>query len=90
LRKKYGIKEAFRGEGCEFCAHTGYKGRLGLFEQFEVTPEVSDAISAGASMSALREIARKNGMRTLVELGAERVASGDTTPEEMMRVVGEE
>ena len=55
-----------------------------------MTPAASDAIASGMSMSKLRDIARDNGMRTLVELGAERVASGDTTPEEMMRVVGEE
>jgi type II secretory ATPase GspE/PulE/Tfp pilus assembly ATPase PilB-like protein len=90
LRKKYGVKEAFRGKGCEHCAYTGYKGRVGLFEQFDVTTDISDAISSGASIEKLRGIAREAGMRTLVELGAERVACGDTTPEEMMRVVGED
>ena len=90
LSEKYGLNEAWRGKGCEFCSFTGYKGRIGLFEQFEVTPPASDAIASGESMSKLRDIARDNGMRTLVELGAERVATGDTTPEEMMRVVGEE
>ena len=90
LKKKYKMKKAWRGEGCEFCSFTGYKGRLGLFEQFEMTPQASEAIASGASVGKLRDIARENGMRTLAELGAERVASGDTTPEEMMRVVGEE
>ena len=68
----------------------GYKGRFGLFEQFDVTPEIAEAIASGASLPSLKAMSRKNGMRTLLELGIERVSSGDTSPEEMMRVVGEE
>jgi type II secretory ATPase GspE/PulE/Tfp pilus assembly ATPase PilB-like protein len=90
LRKKYDIKEAFRGEGCDYCAHTGFKGRFGIYEQFEITPDASDAIASGASLGVLRDIARQNGMRTLLDLGVERVLSGDTTAEEMIRIVGGE
>jgi type II secretion system protein E len=90
MEKKYGLKEVSRGEGCEHCSNTGYMGRFGLFEQFDVTPEIAEAIASGASLPSLKALARKNGMRTLLELGIERVSSGDTTPEEMMRVVGEE
>jgi type II secretory ATPase GspE/PulE/Tfp pilus assembly ATPase PilB-like protein len=65
-------------------------GRFGLYEQFDVTPEISEAIASGASLPSLKALAQKNGMRTLTELGVERVSSGDTSPEEMIRVVGEE
>jgi type II secretory ATPase GspE/PulE/Tfp pilus assembly ATPase PilB-like protein len=88
MKKKYGLDRVFRGEGCAYCSNTGYKGRFGLFEQFDVTGDISDAIAAGASIAELRSLAKKNGMRTLVELGIERVMSGETTPEEMIRVVG--
>ncbi|MDR0764440.1 MAG: Flp pilus assembly complex ATPase component TadA [Synergistaceae bacterium] len=89
-RKKYGIVSAFRGEGCEYCANTGYSGRFGLYEQFDITPEVRDAIASRASYSVLRSLAAAGGMRTLYELGMARVSSGDTTLEEIIRVTGEE
>lgn len=87
--KKYGVDRAFRGRGCDVCRGSGYRGRFGLYEQFDVTPETAEAISTGATVASLREIAVRNGMRTLLELGTRSVASGMTTPEEMIRVVGE-
>jgi type II secretory ATPase GspE/PulE/Tfp pilus assembly ATPase PilB-like protein len=90
MEKKYGLKKVSRGEGCEHCSNTGYMGRFGLYEQFDVTPEIAEAIASGASLPSLKALSRKTGMRTLLELGIERVSSGDTTLEEMIRVVGEE
>ncbi|MDR0648110.1 MAG: Flp pilus assembly complex ATPase component TadA [Synergistaceae bacterium] len=87
--KKYGLSRVYRGEGCGFCGDTGYRGRFGLYEQFDVTFEIAEAISSGESTAALKNMAKKNGMRTLLDLGVENVASGETTPEEMIRVVGE-
>lgn len=87
--KRYGLEKTYRGAGCEACKRTGYKGRFGLYEQFDVTPDVADAISSGVPVAALRELAKKNGMRTLLELGVENVSAGTTTAEEMIRVVGE-
>ncbi|MDR1915505.1 MAG: Flp pilus assembly complex ATPase component TadA [Synergistaceae bacterium] len=87
--RKYGLDAAFRGDGCERCGKTGYRGRFGLYEQFDVTLEVADAISSGATLATLKQLAKNGGMRTLLELGLASVSSGDTTPEEMLRVVGE-
>lgn len=84
-----GIKKAWRGEGCEHCGGTGYRGRFGLYEQFDLTPEIREAISAGASAQDLAKLARKGGFSTLLELGLKAVREGETTPEEMLRVVGE-
>jgi type II secretory ATPase GspE/PulE/Tfp pilus assembly ATPase PilB-like protein len=89
-REKYGIDAAFRGDGCEYCGNTGYSGRFGLYEQFDITSEVRDAIASRASHSVLRSLAAAGGMRTLRELGAARVSSGDTTLEEIIRVTGGE
>lgn len=87
--KKYGIERVFRGKGCDICRETGYKGRFGLYEQFNVDPEIAEAISTNAPLAALRNLSKERGLKSLSDLGVERVASGDTTPEEMLRVVGE-
>ncbi|MDO5114979.1 MAG: GspE/PulE family protein [Synergistaceae bacterium] len=86
---KNGIERAWRGKGCEACGGTGYRGRFGLYEQFDVTPEIQEAIARGAQPHELRELARKGGFATLLELGLQSVRAGETTPEEMLRVVGE-
>ena len=88
--RKNGVKHAWRGRGCEKCGGTGYKGRFGLYEQFDVTPDVQEAIARGAQPHELRELARKNGFSTLFELGLKAVKHGETTPEEILRVVGGE
>lgn len=87
--KEAGVAKAKRGRGCEKCAHTGYYGRIGLYEQFNVTPEIREAIARGADAGELRRIARTQDFHTLFELGLEAVRNGETTPEEMLRVVGE-
>ena len=86
---KYGIQVAWRGIGCESCGGTGYRGRIGLYEQFDVDETIAAAIASGATVADLRALSRERGFRTLLELGIERVKNGDTTPEEMLRVVGE-
>ena len=89
IARKYGIERAWRGRGCEQCGGTGYKGRFGLYEQFDVTPEIQEAISRGAQVHELRDLARKGGFSTLLELGLNAVKNGETTSEEMLCVVGE-
>ena len=86
---KNGIERAWRGAGCEHCSGTGYRGRFGLYEQFDVTPEIQDAIARGAPLHELKSLARGGGFATLLELGLQAVREGETTPEEMLRVVGE-
>jgi type II secretory ATPase GspE/PulE/Tfp pilus assembly ATPase PilB-like protein len=87
--RKYGLERVYRGTGCDHCGETGYRGRFGLYEQFDITLDIADAISSGATIAALKSMAKANGMRSLLELGVASVASGGTTPEEMIRVVGE-
>lgn len=87
--RKYGISKVYSGAGCDKCGHTGFSGRFGLYEQFDVDAQIADAITNRASSAELRDLARKNGMRTLLELGLKSVQDGMTTWEEMLRVVGE-
>lgn len=76
-----------RGRGCAQCRGTGFRGRVGLFELFEITPEVREAIGRGASQGALRALARETGMASLPVDGWEKVRSGLTTVEEVIRVI---
>jgi type II secretory ATPase GspE/PulE/Tfp pilus assembly ATPase PilB-like protein len=87
---RQGVAAAYEPVGCPRCGGTGYHGRLGLYEQFVVSEEIQEAVTAGAPASKLREIARERGFKTLWEIGLEAVGSGKTSPEELVRVAGEE
>jgi len=73
--------------GCLECRNTGYLGRVGIYEMFRATPGVKRLIHTGVEYHTLLDAAIKDGMRTLKLNGALKVASGLTTPEEVMRVV---
>jgi type IV pilus assembly protein PilB len=75
-----------RGRGCDNCAGTGYRGRAGLYEVLDVTDPVRALILEKASIAALKEQARKQGMLTLRMCAVRKLLSGATTVEEMIRV----
>ncbi|RMH23367.1 MAG: type IV-A pilus assembly ATPase PilB [Acidobacteria bacterium] len=75
----------FQGRGCEKCGHTGYKGRVGLFEVMEVDDEIRELILNGASAIELREKAIESGMITLRASGLQKIKDGVTTIEEVVR-----
>ena len=79
----------YRGRGCEQCASTGYYGRFGIFELLLVDDEIRRLILQNADANQLREVARKNGMRTLLEDGSEKIKAGTTTLSEVLRVTQE-
>jgi type IV pilus assembly protein PilB len=74
-----------RGRGCESCKHTGYKGRLGLFEVLSFTDEIRDMILTGASSIELKRRAVEEGMVTLRVAGLHKIRDGITTLEEVLR-----
>ena len=78
--------ELLVGEGCESCGHTGYKGRLGIYEIFEINEEVQHMIYDQVGSVDLRSKAREIGMRTLREDGLRKVVAGSTTLAEVFRV----
>lgn len=90
LMARQGLERAWAPTGCPECHGTGYRGRIGLYEQFVVDEAVQEAFVNGASASKLREVARGNGFRTLWEIGLSAVAQGKTSPEELVRVAGED
>lgn len=77
----------FRAKGCGACAHTGYRGRRALAELLVVTEEVEQMIVAGAPAEQIHRLAVEQGMVPLRENGLRRALEGETTLEEVLRVV---
>lgn len=76
----------FRGKGCKQCNQEGYKGRIGIYEAFEVSPKVAELILNRASATELRKDALSQGMITMLEDGFIKAKNGITTVEEVLRV----
>jgi type IV pilus assembly protein PilB len=79
----------YKSVGCDQCNHTGYRGRVGIYEVMRVTDKLRRLISAKATEDQLRDVAVAGGMISLGEDGLAKVKSGITTPEELLRVVTE-
>ncbi len=82
--------ELFRGEGCEACRKTGYKGRVGIYELFIITEEIRSLILRKASTGEIRRVAVEQGMVTLREDSWLKARAGFTTIEEILRVTQED
>jgi type IV pilus assembly protein PilB len=78
-------KHFYMGKGCNNCNHTGYKGRMSILEIMSVDEEICSHIIKQSSTETIRETARNNGMRTLLESGLNAVYNGLTTLEEVAR-----
>ncbi|GAA4343920.1 type II secretion system ATPase GspE [Pigmentiphaga soli] len=76
----------YRPVGCPSCSHTGYAGRTGIHELYVIDDTQRRLIHEGVGEQALREAAAAAGMRTMREDGERWVASGITSPEEVLRV----
>lgn len=76
-----------RGRGCNFCAHTGYLERIGVYEMMPVTDRVRELILERASHDEVRKAARAEGMRTLNDEAARLVQTGVTTLSEVLRSI---
>ena len=79
----------YKASGCDQCNHTGYRGRVGIYEVMRMTDKLRRLITARASEDSLREAAISGGMISLGEDGLAKVKSGQTTAEELLRVVTE-
>jgi type IV pilus assembly protein PilB len=79
----------YKSVGCDQCNHTGYRGRIGIYEVLRVNDKLRRAMAERASEAQIRDIALSSGMITLGEDGLAKVKSGVTTPEELLRVVTE-
>ena len=78
------------GPGCPDCKQTGYRGRLGIHELLIVDDEVRNLTMKASDSASIRRVAAAKGMASLREDGAEKVLSGQTTIEEVLRVTQED
>jgi type II secretory ATPase GspE/PulE/Tfp pilus assembly ATPase PilB-like protein len=89
LQEHYAQAPVVRAVGCRRCAGTGYLGRLPVVEVALMTPSLSEQIVSGASASTLQRVAGEQGMWPMRNVALERAAAGETTLQEVDRVLGE-
>lgn len=75
-----------RAKGCPLCQDIGYKGRIGIYEIMEINREIREAINDRRNSDEIRDIAVKNGMKTLKMACKDHVINGVTTVDELLRV----
>ena len=76
-----------KGKGCPKCKDSGYKGRMGIYEILNVTKPIKEAILRKATTPELKEIASKEGFRTMQDMGRDLILSGDLNFREYDRVL---
>jgi type IV pilus assembly protein PilB len=76
----------YRGRGCQTCNYTGMKGRVAIYEVMPITEELRHLILRDASTADIRELAQRQGMKTLRQSGLAKVLEGTTTTQEILRV----
>jgi type IV pilus assembly protein PilB len=79
----------YKGEGCEKCGHTGYKGRIGIFEVLPITPKLQEMFLNKVGLNLIYETASSLGMLTMKQDGVLKILSGETTMDEIIRVTTE-
>ena len=79
----------FAAKGCRQCQHTGYRGRIGIYEMAVVTEQLADMVLHQKPLHEMAICARKSGYRDLLEDGLIKAWHGDTSVEEVLRVAGQ-
>jgi type IV pilus assembly protein PilB len=80
-------KHWYRGTGCNFCANTGYRDRIGIYELLRVTPELKRLVVGWATQDELRRMAVSQGMRTLKDEAMALVEHDITTVDEVVKTI---
>lgn len=81
--------EFFKGQGCERCSNEGYKGRVGIYEVLPVSEQIQQAVVSNSTAEQIEDIAKKEGMHTMLVDGIIKALMGITTIEEVFRVTKE-
>lgn len=82
-----GVLTVFKGEGCDKCKGGGYKGRTGVHEIMMFSDEIRDEVLLRSPSHILRRLAQNNGMRTLQQDAVQKIMLGQTTIDEVLRVL---
>lgn len=80
-------KKLFRGKGCDSCSHSGYKGRVGVYEVLMVNDELRHLVAEGSDTQVIRQAAVATGMKTLKEYCLLLLQEGLTSVDEVLRTV---
>ena len=83
-------QKIYKPVGCLECRNTGYHGREGIYEILMVSSNLKSLIFENTDLQAIRQQAMREGMRTLRLSGAQKIAQGLTTLEEVLRVTPEQ
>jgi type IV pilus assembly protein PilB len=93
LEKDLGVnlekQKFYKGKGCEKCSNKGYSGRVGIYEIMEVNEKIRNLIIKRSSSDEIQKQAELEGMITMLQDGLDKVSSGLTTIDEVMRVIRE-
>jgi hypothetical protein len=95
IARELGLKtpadvKIYRGKGCPNCNNTGFLGRTAIYEILLIDEAIKDLVLKNSPASALKRVAVSHGMRTLRQDGWQKVLSGISTPEEVMKVTSVE
>jgi type IV pilus assembly protein PilB len=80
--------EVWEAKGCQDCLHTGFSGRVGIFEIMEMTPEIGRLTVEKASSTEIIKQCRSTGMRFMYDDGWDKIIAGSTNVAEVLRVLG--
>jgi type IV pilus assembly protein PilB len=80
------VSDFFSGQGCNECDGNGYKGRVGIYEIIQISPEMRDLITQKVPADEIMTLAKKQGAESLMQDGLNKVSAGITTLEEVIRV----
>lgn len=87
LGEEIKTQKYYKGQGCDECGGSGYHGRIGLYEVLSLTDSIREMIDAKVTSEALQKKAESEGMISMIRDGMDKVSSGLTTIDEVLRVV---
>ncbi|MFA4991819.1 MAG: type II secretion system ATPase GspE [Candidatus Omnitrophota bacterium] len=88
LIKDFGIKQEllYKPKGCDYCAHTGYRGRIAIYEIILVHEKLRELISRGAGLGEIKNAIKELGLKTLLRSGVKKAEEGVTSIEEVLSI----
>ena len=87
LPEKSARAKIYKGKGCDNCGGSGYKGRMGIYEILTIDQELKAGILSGLQQTELVAIAKRNGFRTMQDMGQDLLLSGDVSYAEYERIL---
>lgn len=88
IKPEFSKLKIFKPQGCKKCHKTGYHGRIGIYEMFQISERIEEIILSYPSISKMRKAAVEEGMITMQQDGLLKTLRGETTVEELQRITG--